>query len=134
MASATDGPRPPAPGEMSAEDYRAWLASRRGRKYRNVPTVVDGLRFDSKGEAARWGELRLLERAGAIADLRRQVVYPLEVNGVLVAAYVADFVYLEGGETVVEDYKSAATRTAAYRLKAKLMLACHGIRVRETGV
>ena len=101
-------------------------------KYRNEPTVVDGVRFDSRKEAARWCELRLLERAGAIADLARQVRFVLEVGGVRVGVYVADFQYREGGERVVEDVKSEGTRTQVYRLKKRLMLACHGIEIRET--
>jgi hypothetical protein len=99
-------------------------------KYRNEPTTVDGIRFDSRKEAARWCELRLLERAGAITDLERQVRFALEVGGVAVAVYVADFRYVEGGVRVVEDAKGMRTRE--YRLKKRLMLACHGITIRET--
>ena len=102
----------------------------RPRKYRNEPTVVDGIRFDSKREAARWGELRMLERGGAISDLKRQVTFPLEVNGVKLGSYRADFTYREHGELVVEDSKGF--RTPEYRQKARLMRACHGVTIRET--
>ncbi|BBU58531.1 hypothetical protein KU6B_47960 [Mameliella alba] len=47
-------------------------------KYGAIPTVVDGIRFDSLREARRWGELRLMERGGEIRNLRRQVKIPLE--------------------------------------------------------
>jgi hypothetical protein len=101
----------------------------RRAKYANEIVDVGGLRFDSKREARRWGELQLLERVGRITELRRQVRYRLEVNGVHVCDYLADFTYSESGETVVEDSKGMRTRE--YRIKAKLMRACHGITVRE---
>lgn len=98
-------------------------------KYRNQPCVVDGLPFASKREANRYGELKLLQIAGQISDLRRQVPFELVVNGVLVCKYVADAVYVERGEQVVEDAKGIRTRD--YRIKCKLMKACHGIDIRE---
>jgi hypothetical protein len=101
------------------------------RKYNNVPTVVDGRRFDSKKEAARYGELKLLQAAGQIAELACQPPFQLVVNGVKVGKYVADFVYLDctTGELVYEDVKGV--RTAVYKLKAKLVLALYGITIRE---
>ncbi len=111
---------------------RGLVASRfRRSKWRNVKVELDGHKFDSKKEAARYQQLKLLLRARAIKNLRFQVWYRLEVNGVLICRYRADFVYedAERGETV-EDVKGF--RTPVYKLKAKLMLACHGIRIRET--
>lgn len=99
-------------------------------KFGNVPTVVDGIRFHSKREAARYVELRWLESQGHIAELERQVKFDLDVNGVHVCRYIADFRYLENGQRIVEDSKGA--RTDVYSMKAKLMLACHGIKVKET--
>lgn len=101
-------------------------------KYRNKPLVLDGVRFDSRKEAARWVELRLLEKARLISDLRRQVKYDLVVNGVKVCSYVADFCYVENGVEIVEDVKSVATMTPVFRLKAKLMAAIHGVTIRTT--
>jgi hypothetical protein len=102
-------------------------------KYRARKTTVDGVTFDSMGEARRYQELRLLERAGEISDLCRQVPYALNVNGVHVCDYVADFTYVVrwSGVKAVEDFKGF--RTAEYRLKRKLMRACHGIEILETG-
>ena len=100
-------------------------------KYGAKRTEVDGVVFPSRGEARRWQELQLLLRAGEISNLRRQVKYPLTVNGVKVADYVADYVYDERGAEVVEDWKGV--RTPVYKLKAKLMRAVHGITIRETG-
>jgi hypothetical protein len=106
--------------------------AKRRNKFNAVRTVVDGLKFDSKREAARWAELRTMERAGVITALERQVKFPMVVNGILVCSYVADFRYCEGGRAVVEDVKSEITRKEpTYRIKVKLMQAVHGIEVRE---
>ena len=109
-------------------------------KYRNKKTEYDGITFDSKKEAARYAELKLLERAGEIKLLERQkkfVLIPAQrQDGKLIereCAYKADFTYLErqGAEwvAVVEDVKGK--RTDTYKIKRKLMLYQHGIRIRE---
>jgi hypothetical protein len=98
-------------------------------KYRNVKTVVDGIVFDSKREANRYGLLKLRQRLKEIRNLRCHVLYTLAVNDVAVCKYEADFVYEEGNGTVVEDVKGV--RTAVYKLKKKLMKACLGIEIRE---
>ena len=102
-------------------------------KYGNRKTTgVDGVVHDSGKEHRRWQVLELRERAGEIRSLRRQVPYALVVNGVLVCQYVADFDYIEGEARIVEDCKSEPTRKlAAFRIKAKLMQAIHGIQIRE---
>ena len=102
------------------------------RKYRNVPTEIDGIRFDSKREARRWGELQLMAKAGLIRDLDRQVNFPLAVNGVPICSYRADFTYWEGrsNHQTVEDSKGVVTKDCA--LKLKLMKAVHGIEVKLT--
>lgn len=88
--------------------------------------------FDSRKEAARWSELLAKQAAGAIAALRRQVRFPIVVNGIRVCAYVADFVYIQGGRRVIEDVKSAFTRKLpVYRLKCKLLRAALGIEIQE---
>lgn len=108
------------------------------RKYGNRKTVVDGITFDSKLEARRYSELKLLERAGEITDLQLQVKYTLipsqKLNGKVVeraVTYTADFVYVlkSSGETVVEDTKGM--KTDKYILKRKMMLYFHGIRIKE---
>lgn len=102
----------------------------KANKFRNVPTTVDGVLFASKKEARRWGELKLMQKVGLISDLRRQVVFALEVNGIHICKYVADFVFAERGKTVVEDSKGFVT--PEFRLKSKLMLALHGVEVKLT--
>lgn len=101
-------------------------------KYHARRTEAEGIVFDSAAEARRFRELRLLERAGGISALRRQVPYVLiekSPHGRAVV-YRADFVYTEGGREVVEDVKGM--RTAVYRLKRRLMAEKYGITIRET--
>lgn len=101
-------------------------------KHRNKKIAVDGLKFDSKKEATRWGMLVLKQKHGVIKDLERQVVFKLEVDGNLVCKYIADHVYIENGVKVVEDVKSEWTRKLPYyRIKKKLMKNCLGIEIRE---
>lgn len=110
---------------------------RGGSKYNNIRTVLDGITFDSKAEAKRWAELRLLEKAKRISKLRRQVPYELvpptsrpsggKERGV---TYIADFVYLgDDGREVVEDVKGASPDV--WVIKRKLMLWRHGVEVVE---
>jgi len=108
------------------------------RKYRNVKMQLDGYTFDSKAEARRYGELKLLQEAGEITDL---VVHPVFVlqpafrdfrdeefgdfrggRGKYYRAitYAADFQYLECGQTIVEDVKGK--RTAVFNIKLKMFL------------
>ena len=95
-------------------------------------TAPDGQVFDSVKEYHRWGCLRLLERAGKITDLKRQVKFELipKQEGERACYYIADFTYMENGELVVEDCKGF--KTDVYKIKKKLMLMEHGIRIRET--
>lgn len=122
------------------------------RKYGNKKYTVDGITFDSIREAHRYQELKVMENAGIIHDLRLQVKYVLiptqreESTEVYKSgrnkgkpklgkaienecSYYADFVYRENGILVVEDAKGM--RTKEYIIKRKLMLYVHGIRIRE---
>lgn len=102
------------------------------QKYRNVRTEFNGITYDSKKEANRAAELRILELGQKINDLKKQVRFALWVNRFLICTYVADFVYTENGKQIVEDVKSPATRKLpVYRLKKKLMRACLGIEIVE---
>ena len=104
----------------------------RPTKYRNKPTEVDGIKFASKAEARRYSDLKLLERAGEISDLKLQPRYPLTVNGLLVCTYVADFDYVEARDerTVTEDVKGVKTKD--FIIKAKLFHALYGREVTLT--
>lgn len=106
-------------------------------KYHNQKTrTSDGVEHDSKKEARRWMELQLLQKAGHIADLERQVTFELipRQDGERACHYIADFVYTDTktGAKVVEDVKSEATRKdKAYIIKRKLMLYLKGIKIHE---
>lgn len=99
-------------------------------KYGAKATTVDGHRFASQAEARRYGELKLLEKAGEITNLELQPKYPLLVNGVVIAHYVGDFRYHVKGLPVVEDVKGV--KTPLYRLKKKMLRAQYGIEIAET--
>ena len=102
-------------------------------KYGNIKTFTsDGIKHDSIKEANRWCELKLLERAGKIRLLQRQVKFNLipKQEGEREVCYIADFVYQEDGKLVVEDVKGK--RTKEYIIKRKLMLWIHGIKIKET--
>ena len=98
-------------------------------KYSNQPIEVDGIKFASKKEAKRYGELTMLVKAGAIKDLELQPRYPIIINGIKVTTYVADFRYANRWGTVVEDTKGY--KTDVYKIKKKLMSAVHGIEIEE---
>jgi len=110
-------------------------------KYKNKKTVVDGLKFDSKLEARRYEELKLMERAGAITDLKVHPKFKLSCGDkpILVkskgypngrrATYTADFSYLRGDELVVEDTKGMDTSES--RLRRAIVEAQYGIDVQR---
>lgn len=122
-------------------------------KYRNKKyTASDGQVFDSRKEYNRYFELKMLEHAGQITDLKRQVKFVLipsqyaesdevytkgprkgqKKQGPLLekeCAYYADFTYKVNGKLVVEDTKGMITKD--YILKRKMMLHFYGVRIRE---
>jgi hypothetical protein len=115
----------PARSEATTEPPRS--------KYGAVPVVVNGIRFASKREAARYETLVMLERAGEIRALELQPKYRLEVNGSLIGTYRPDFQYvvMATGQVIVEDVKSKPTVTEAYKLRKKLMKALYNIDIKE---
>lgn len=117
-----------------------WRKPEKGNKYHARKVKTEEGVFDSRHEYERWCELKLLQRAGKIQKLQRQVKYVLLPKQVdhrtgecleRECAYLADFDYWDEEFHVVEDAKSPATRTPEYRIKRKLMLYIHGIRVQE---
>ena len=99
------------------------------RKYHNTKTVADGIKFDSRLEAERYAQLKMMERAGVIRDLELQPEYELipsfRKNGKTWrrTVYKADFRYIlcEGDRIIIEDVKgSTAVITDVFRLKQKL--------------
>lgn len=105
------------------------MSERRG-KYNARKTEIDGYVFDSRREANRYSELKLIEAAGEIKSLELQIPYPCIVNEQLVCKYIADFRYkLPSGRVVVEDAKGY--KTDLYRLKNKLVRALYGVAIVE---
>ncbi len=109
------------------------------RKYRNTKVTVDGITYDSKGEYARWCQLKLEEKVGAISHLQRQVVFILAPSVILrgrkkpCLKFTADFAYMRDGANIVEDFKSSATaEETAFRMRLHLMRSVHGIEVKLT--
>lgn len=101
-------------------------------KFNAQKTEVDGIVFDSKKEAKRYQELKLLERAGEIIHLELQPVFDCVVNGHKVCKYKADFQYFEH-EWIVEDVKGykKGSAYAHYRTKVKLVKALFDVEVKE---
>ncbi len=101
-------------------------------KYRNTKTLLDGITFDSKREAYRYFELKILQKAGEIEGLKLQVPFELvpKNDRHRAVTYKADFVYRDkDGRQVVEDAKGV--RTKEYLLKRKLLYHVHGIDISE---
>ena len=125
------------------------MKSCRSTKYHNTRISINGERFDSLKELSRYNQLLKLQDEGKIANLQRQVKFVLipaqreeetiTKNGHFrkgkvierEVSYWADFTYLLDGHLVVEDVKSPITRTEVYKVKRKLMLFIHGIRIKE---
>lgn len=100
-------------------------------KYNNIKTIIDGITFDSRAEANRYCELKLMVRGGRITDLKLQhkfEILPKSRSG-RALYYIADFCYLEDGKLVVEDVKGVAT--AVYKLKKRLVAEKYGIQITE---
>lgn len=127
--------------KLTPDDLRALLASVKGRhKYGAERITVEGKHFDSRGEAGRHAELRLLEMAGVIRELNCQAAFPLHVlqveTGELIriGEYRADFVYVvqATGVRVIEDFKQEFTaKNQLYRLKKKHVEAQYGVVITE---
>lgn len=108
-------------------------------KYRNKRVTVDGIKFDSQKEAQRFEELKMLQNAGDIRELKLQHEFTLQgafttTDGERVRSikYIADFTYYRGNLFIIEDVKSKATKdNSVYKLKKKMM-AEKGWRITET--
>lgn len=112
----------------------------RRSKYRARKTTVGGIKFDSQAEATRYTVLRHMQRVGEISDLQLQVRFPLLAGDVPLrivsegypkgraVSYVADFVYTENGQRIIEDVKGV--KTQLYKLK-KAIMASMGYQIRE---
>ena len=132
---------------MTRLEYRRSLGlpdgvtvGKKGRsKFGAKKTVVDGITFDSRIEARRYGQLKFEERAGAIKHLRIHPQFEAIVNGILVCKYKADFAYraewvspVNMGPLTVEDVKSEGTRRERdWKLRKRLIEAACGVTITE---
>lgn len=117
---------------VSAKAFRKGLddlVSPRTGRIKSRKVEIDGMIFDSDIEGKRYLILKSDERTGRISDLRMQVKFTFDENGIHCFTYIADFVYQENGAQVVEDVKGM--RTDVYRIKKKLIEARYGFRIQE---
>ena len=98
-------------------------------KYKAIRTEVDGITFASRREANRYKELKFLRSQYRISDLVLQPKFPVEVCGKKICTYVADFMYYENGNQIIEDVKGV--KTPVYRIKKKLVEAIYNITIKE---
>jgi hypothetical protein len=116
---------------LTREEGRQLLSQKKkpSNKYNAKRVLLDGICFDSKAEANYYAALKLRERAGEVCDVEMQRPYCLLVNGILIATYKADFVFwdIKLRRRRVIDVKGM--KTPVFRLKQKLMRACHGIEI-----
>lgn len=117
----------PLPKELSGPAEGRGLTEKKKRsKYGNEKVTVDGMLFDSKREAGRYGELKMLLAAGEIRGFVRQHPFPLPGG----KKYIADFVVFENdGHYVVEDAKGY--QTDEYKSKRRQMREYLGLKIRE---
>ena len=94
-------------------------------KYHAIRTDVDGIKFASKGEAQHYIYLKGLENLGKIKNLELQTKFSIDLNGVHVCNYIADFEYDDENGHHVVDYKGCVT--PVFRLKRKLIKALYGV-------
>lgn len=100
-------------------------------KYGAIPVEIDGVRFPSKAEGRRYVELKQMEVAGIIRDLRLQAPFPFAIGDDLMFTYVCDFFYedVQTGLKVIEDVKGV--RTPVFKLKKKIIEKYYGIEITE---
>lgn len=101
-----------------------------GHKYGAKAITIDGIKFQSQKEGARYAELKLLAKAGEINGLELQPSFDFSINGSKMFTYIADFAYYEkSGERVIEDCKGL--KLPVYKLKKKIIEASHHIEITE---
>lgn len=118
---------------LTRDQGREVLAKNKGSKkskYRNVPTIVDGVRFASKREAKYYLELRHRESSGEVGGVDMQRRFALIApNGMLICTYVADFCFWDHVEGRFRCIDVKGVETDVFKIKRKLMKACLGIDV-----
>src|SRR5437868_14502464 len=113
---------------MTVEQFKK-LHRPKKTKFNNIRVDAPDGTFDSGWEEERYRQLELMEKAGVISNLRRQVSFPLLADGgEMIGCYVADATYTENGKPVAEDAKGC--KSPVYRWKARHFKAQHGYAIR----
>lgn len=107
------------------------LSTKKKNKFNAKKVELDGFKFDSRGEMLHYCKLKDLERSGEIENLELHPAYKMIINNRLVCKMIPDFRYEKEGRIVIEDFKSKATITRAYRIKKKLLAALYNIEIKE---
>jgi Protein of unknown function (DUF1064) len=110
---------------IKASDYQAAAkaAVKRTNKFGARKTEVDGILFDSKAEAERYGTLKLLERAKQVRGVTVKPEFALRINGTLIGFYTPDFGYFEAGRQYMDDVKGVTTDESSLRMR--VFMACY---------
>ena len=122
--------------KMSSEEYREFIRKQdaaRQSRYKNIPTqTADGQKCRSRHEARFYNMCLVRQKAGEIKKIEREVRYEFVVNGIFICSYDLDFRLTMADDTIEYiDTKSDGTITQLYRIKKQLMMACHGIELKE---
>lgn len=122
--------------QMTAAEFREfWKKRAAGKesKFGAIPTeTADGQKFKSELEATYYNRQWVLQRAGEVVKIEREVRYEFVINGLFVGAYLLDFrITFKDGRIDYVDCKSQPTKTALYQLKKKLMKALFDIDIKE---
>lgn len=113
---------------LSREEGKRLLAKKpRQNKYRAVKTVVDGITFDSKREAAYYSELKLREKAGEVADVQLQKPFVLTINSEVIGTYRCDFAFYDNVRRTYRVVDVKGVETKEFKRTKRLMRAIHGI-------
>jgi len=93
-------------------------------KFKAKKVVIDGHTFDSKLEAKRWSQLKLMQAAGKISHIKSHPSLPIEINGKPCGSYEADSGYIEDGKVVIEEVKGAVI-TDGFSFKWRVLKALY---------
>lgn len=123
---------------LTPEQFASKSFGAKKPKYGNRKKMIDGIEFASTKEALRYQDLVLMQKAGTIRELRRQVPFPIYIKGVKICDWLADFVYdIRWGPPKEPDWRrqvedTKGMRTDVYKLKKKMVEAEYGFRIKET--
>lgn len=113
--------------KISARQYRQMIEGKKENKYHAIKTESDGIEFDSKFEAEKWQELKILEKSGIIKDLQRQVRFILldgytnnKGEKIRPISYIADFTYIDVKKKQKIAMDTKGLETEVFRIKKKL--------------